>query len=115
MGVTTGVKVAVAVAVGVLVGVGLGGTVAVAVAVAVAVGVGDGVPANVAVAVGVGVTGVKVVTVKVQPPAKLPWSPFPSSKTNKDQVPLAVPPLKVDKVVTYGPAGAGAGNVSVGG
>ena len=88
----------------------MGATVAVAAAVGVAVVVGVGVP------VGVGdPAAATVVTVRLQPPAKLPKSPGPSSNTYKDHVPLADCPLKVDKTVAYGPAGAGAGNVSAGG
>ena len=107
---------AVGVGVNVAVAVGVGEGVPAGVNVAVAVGVGEGVAAvAVGEAVGVGdALGLTVISVIDQPPAKLPMSPFPSSKTYNDQVPLGAPPLKVDKVAAYGPAGAGAGNVSAG-
>jgi len=36
------------------------------------------------------------VSVRLHPPAKLPWSPAPSSTTYSDHVPLAVNPLNAD-------------------
>jgi hypothetical protein len=78
--------------------------------VAVAVGVGEGVP------LGVGLTtAATVVTVTLHPPAKVPWSPGPSSNTYKDHVPFGAEPMKSDKAIEYGEAGAGAGNVVAGG
>src|SRR5262245_30410576 len=58
------------------------------------------------------VTTVEIV--RIQPPAKLPWSPPPSSNTYNDHTPLANCPLKEDNVVAYGAAGAGTGYVSAG-
>src|SRR2546430_12717527 len=54
----------------------------------------------------------EVVMVRLHPPAKLPWSPGPSSNRYKDQVPLAPVPLNADNVAPYGPGGAGLGKVS---
>src|SRR2546426_317146 len=53
-----------------------------------------------------------VVPVNLHPPPNEPWSPTPSSTTYNDHVPLADCPLNADNAVPYGPAGAGAGNVS---
>src|SRR5215831_5579626 len=49
-------------------------------------GVGDGAAA-------------RVVTVKLQPLPKLPWSPGPSSNTYNDQGPLGIVPSKVERTV----------------
>ena len=104
--VAVGVAVGAAVAVGVVEGDGVGATVAVAVAVGAAVAV--------AVAVGVGdpLAAATVVTVKLQPPAKIPESPGPSSNTYNDHVPFGVAPLKADNTVANGAAGAGSGKLS---
>ena len=61
------------------------------------------------VGLGVGEIQVVVKMLSSHPPAKLPESPGPSSNTYNDHVPLAPTPLKTDRVVPYGPAGAGAG------
>ena len=50
-----------------------------------------------------------VVMLTLHPPAKLPASPGPSSRTFNDHVPLASVPLKTAKIVPNDPAGAGAG------
>src|ERR1051325_8512546 len=49
---------------------------------------------------------------RLQPAARLPRSPEPSSTTYSDQVPLGERPLNTDSVEVYGPAGAGAGGAS---
>jgi hypothetical protein len=121
VGVGLGGAVGVGVPVGVGIGVAVGGGVGVPVGPGVGLGVGvpegGGVAVGVPVGPGVGVgpTSVTVLTVKLQPPAKVPESPGPSSKTYKDHAPLGTAPLKADNAVGYGPAGAGAGNVSAGG
>src|SRR5262245_54243912 len=53
-----------------------------------------------------------VVIARLQPAAKLPRSPGPSSNTYNDHAPLGTTPLNTDNGAVYGPAGAGAGNVS---
>src|SRR6267143_706266 len=40
-----------------------------------------------------------VVTVRLQPPAKLPWSPGPSSNTYNAHAPLGCVPLNVENVL----------------
>lgn len=52
------------------------------------------------------------VIVTCQPPEILPTSPAVSSTTKSRQLPLGAVPLKTESVDPYGPAGAGAANVS---
>src|SRR6266487_3882058 len=52
--------------------------------------------------------------VTLQPPLMFPTSPTASSSTYKLHVPFGLVPLKPDSTTGYGPAGAGAGNVSPG-
>src|SRR5437899_2499635 len=61
------------------------------------------------------VGGAKVVSVSRQPPATLPASPAESSYTYKFQIPVGSVPLKTDRLVPYGLAGAGAGRSVPGG
>jgi hypothetical protein len=99
--------------------------VAVGTADAVGVGVGPGVPSGVGVGVAVpigvavgtrcrsrggsrsrrGPAGATVVTAKLHPPAKLPRSPGPSSKTYNDHIPLGTVPLKADNAAANGATG----------
>ena len=76
--------------------------------VGLAAGVGD------ATGVGVGVVPpqVVVVTVSDHPPLKVPTSRPASSTIYSEYVPFGAAPLKTASVEPYGPAGAGAGNVS---
>ena len=79
----------------------------------IGVGVGVGVGVSAGVALGAGdPAAATVVTVKLQPPAKLPWSPGPSSKIYNDHPPLGDVPLNADNAVAYGPPGAGSGKLS---
>jgi hypothetical protein len=52
------------------------------------------------------------VTVIDHPPLKVPKSPPKSSTIYSEYVPFGAAPLKTASVEPYGPAGAGAGNVS---
>jgi hypothetical protein len=47
-----------------------------------------------------------------QPPMIEPWSPGALSKMNKLQVVFGFEPIKVERVLWYGPAGAGDGNAN---
>ena len=52
---------------------------------------------------------------RLQPPLKLPEKSIESSLTYKLQVPFGLKPLNADKLVPYGPEGAGLGIGSSGG